>query len=74
MCIVSKLCFSNSSEIVKVLPSHPYLTFTIFIEVRSTHLFEDIDEPMLAGYSSLAATQRYIEGDSKARRKIVGLV
>ena len=73
MCIVSKLDFSNSTEIVKVLPTHPYLTFTIFIEVRSTHLFEDIDEPMLADPSSLVVTQRYIEGDSDARRKIVDL-
>jgi len=36
-------------------------------------LFEDIDEPMLADRSSLVVTQRYIEGDSDARRKIVDL-
>jgi hypothetical protein len=42
--------------------------------VLSTHLFDDIDEQMLADHSSLAFTQRYIEGDSKARRKIVGFV
>jgi integrase/recombinase XerD len=29
---------------------------------------------MLAGHSSLAVTQRYIEGDSEARKKIVDLV
>jgi len=28
----------------------------------------------LAGHSSLAVIQRYIEGDSEARRKIVDLV
>ena len=32
------------------------------------------DVQMLAGHSSLAVTQRYIEGDSEARRKIVDLV
>jgi integrase/recombinase XerD len=32
------------------------------------------DVQMLAGHSSLAVTQRYIEGDSNARRKIVDLV
>lgn len=32
------------------------------------------DVQMLAGHSSLAVTQRYIEGDSDARRKIVELV
>ena len=32
------------------------------------------DVQMLAGHSSLAVTQRYIEGDSDARRKIVDLV
>ena len=32
------------------------------------------DVQMLAGHSSLAVTQRYIEGDSEARRKIVNLV
>ena len=32
------------------------------------------DVQMLAGHSSLAVTQRYIEGDSEARRKIVELV
>lgn len=31
------------------------------------------DVQMLAGHSSLAVTQRYIEGDSDARRKIVDL-
>jgi integrase/recombinase XerD len=29
---------------------------------------------MLAGHSSLAVTQRYIEGDSEVRRRIVDLV
>jgi integrase/recombinase XerD len=29
------------------------------------------DVQMLAGHSSLAVTQRYIEGDSEARKKIV---
>lgn len=32
------------------------------------------DVQMLAGHSSLAVTQRYIEGDSDARRKIVDVV
>ena len=32
------------------------------------------DVQMLAGHSSLAVTQRYIEGDSSARRKVVELV
>jgi integrase len=32
------------------------------------------DVQMLAGHSSLAVTQRYIDGDSEARRKIVELV
>jgi integrase len=32
------------------------------------------DVQMLAGHSSLAVTQRYIEGDSKARRKVVDLL
>ena len=32
------------------------------------------DVQMLAGHSSLVVTQRYIEGDSEARRKIVDLV
>ena len=32
------------------------------------------DVQMLAGHSSLAVTQLYIEGDSEARRKIVDLV
>lgn len=32
------------------------------------------DVQMLAGHSSLAVTQRYIEGDSEARRKIVDMV
>jgi integrase/recombinase XerD len=32
------------------------------------------DVQMLAGHSSLAVTQRYIEGDNEARRKIVELV
>jgi integrase len=32
------------------------------------------DVQMLAGHSSLAVTQRYIEGDSEARRKVVDLV
>ena len=32
------------------------------------------DVQMLAGHSSLAVTQRYIEGDSEARRKIVELI
>ena len=32
------------------------------------------DVQILAGHSSLAVTQRYIEGDSEARRKIVDLV
>lgn len=32
------------------------------------------DVQMLAGHSSLAVTQRYIEGDSEARRKVVELV
>jgi integrase/recombinase XerD len=32
------------------------------------------DVQMLAGHSSLAVTQRYIDGDSEARRKIVDLV
>jgi integrase/recombinase XerD len=31
------------------------------------------DVQMLAGHSSLAVTQRYIEGDSDARRKVVDL-
>jgi integrase/recombinase XerD len=29
---------------------------------------------MLAGHSSLAVTQRYIDGDSEARKKIVDLI
>lgn len=32
------------------------------------------DVQMLAGHSSLAVTQRYIEGDSEARRRVVDLV
>ena len=32
------------------------------------------DVQMLAGHSSLAVTQRYIEGDSEARRKVVDLI
>ena len=32
------------------------------------------DVQMLAGHSSLAVTQRYIDGDSEARRKIVDLL
>ena len=32
------------------------------------------DVQMLAGHSSLAVTQRYIEGDTEARRKVVDLV
>lgn len=32
------------------------------------------DVQMLAGHSSLAVTQRYIEGDNEARRKIVDLI
>lgn len=32
------------------------------------------DVQMLAGHSSLAVTQRYIEGDSEAQRKLVDLV
>ena len=32
------------------------------------------DVQMLAGHSSLAVTQRYIDGDSKARKKIVDLI
>jgi len=32
------------------------------------------DVQMLAGHSSLAVTQRYIEGDSEARRKVVDLL
>ena len=32
------------------------------------------DVQMLAGHSSLAVTQRYIEGDSEARRRIVELI
>jgi integrase len=32
------------------------------------------DVQMLAGHSSLAVTQRYIEGDSEARRKLVDLI
>jgi integrase/recombinase XerD len=32
------------------------------------------DVQMLAGHASLAVTQRYIEGDSEARRKIVDLI
>lgn len=32
------------------------------------------DVQMLAGHSSLAVTQRYIEGDSDARRKVVDLL
>lgn len=32
------------------------------------------DVQMLAGHSSLAVTQRYIEGDSEARRKVVDVV
>jgi len=32
------------------------------------------DVQMLAGHSSLAVTQRYIEGDSEARQKIVDLI
>jgi integrase/recombinase XerD len=31
------------------------------------------DVQMLAGHSSLAVTQRYIDGDSDARRKVVDL-
>ena len=32
------------------------------------------DVQMLAGHSSLAVTQRYIDGDSEAMRKIVDLI
>lgn len=32
------------------------------------------DVQMMAGHSSLAVTQRYIEGDSEARRKIVDVI
>jgi integrase/recombinase XerD len=32
------------------------------------------DVQMLAGHSSLAVTQRYIDGDSEARKKIVDLI
>jgi integrase len=32
------------------------------------------DIQALAGHSSLAVTQRYIDGDSEARRKIVDLL
>lgn len=32
------------------------------------------DVQMLAGHSSLAVTQRYIEGDSDARRKVVDII
>ena len=32
------------------------------------------DVQMLAGHSSLAVTQRYIDGDSEARKKIVNLI
>jgi integrase/recombinase XerD len=32
------------------------------------------DVQALAGHSSLAVTQRYIDGDSEARRKIVDLL
>ena len=32
------------------------------------------DVQMLAGHSSLAVTQRYIDGDSEARRKVVELI
>lgn len=32
------------------------------------------DVQMLAGHSSLAVTQRYIEGDSEARRKVVEMI
>jgi site-specific recombinase XerD len=32
------------------------------------------DVQMLAGYSSLAVTQRYIEGDGEARVKLVNLL
>ena len=32
------------------------------------------DVQMLAGHSSLAVTQRYIDGDSEARRKVVDLI
>ena len=32
------------------------------------------DVQMLAGHSSLAVTQRYIDGDSEARRKIVDVI
>jgi integrase/recombinase XerD len=32
----------------------------------------DIQE--LAGHSSLATTQRYIEGDTDAKRKVIGLL
>ena len=32
------------------------------------------DVQALAGHASLAVTQRYIEGDSEARRKIVDLL
>ena len=74
MCIGAKLDFSKNTEIVKVLLTHPGLTFTIFIEVRSTHLFEDIDEPMLADHSSLVVTQRYIDRDREAWRTNVDLV
>jgi len=42
--------------------------------VRSTHLFEDIDEPMLADHSSLVVTQRYIDRDREAWRTNVDLV
>jgi len=37
-------------------------------------IFSIRDVQMLAGHSSLAVTQRYIEGDSEARQKIVDLV
>ena len=32
------------------------------------------DVQMLAGHSSLAVTQRYIEGDGEARAKLVNLI
>jgi integrase/recombinase XerD len=32
------------------------------------------DVQQLAGHVSLATTQRYIEGDSDAKRKLVGMI
>lgn len=32
------------------------------------------DVQLLAGHASLQTTQRYIEGDSEAKRKLVGLI